>query len=302
MGNPLPVEVLCCPQCQGALGREREALACAGCRRSFGRNRQGYFEFILDPRFAALDTTSEEYASTQEEAGYRLYRDFLANYISQEPGRRVLDVGCGLGRAVAALAEAGYEACGIDLPCVAPYWARQGRDSSVFFCGEATQLPFRSNYFDTIYSLGVIEHLGVEIPIDRWQARQRYAHELLRVLRPGGRLLLSCPNKSFPVDVQHGPESRAGWRQWLWEKSGIHLHPVWSRNHLLSYGEVQRLFRAGGAREFTPWPLRGFFGFASFRQGPLRWVRSLAEIYVHHLPGFLRATALNPYVLLEIRK
>jgi SAM-dependent methyltransferase len=56
------------------------------------------------------------------------------------------------------------------------------------------QLPFASNTFDLIFSNEVIEHV---------QDDALYAAEMVRAARPGGHILLFCPNRWYPVE-QHG--------------------------------------------------------------------------------------------------
>jgi SAM-dependent methyltransferase len=58
----------------------------------------------------------------------------------------------------------------------------------------AEALPYRTDLFDTILSNEVIEHVA-----DDWQA----AAEMVRTLKPGGRIVLFCPNRWYPVE-QHG--------------------------------------------------------------------------------------------------
>ncbi len=58
----------------------------------------------------------------------------------------------------------------------------------------AEYLPYASNRFDTILSNEVIEHVADD---------RLAAAEMVRVLRPGGRIVLFCPNRWYPVE-QHG--------------------------------------------------------------------------------------------------
>lgn len=62
----------------------------------------------------------------------------------------------------------------------------------VVAAGEA--LPYRSDYFDTILSNEVIEH----VQDDRAAVR-----EIVRVLKPGGRAVIFCPNRWYPFET-HG--------------------------------------------------------------------------------------------------
>lgn len=62
------------------------------------------------------------------------------------------------------------------------------QEQVTFVCGDATALPFADASFDAVTMFDVIEH----IPDD-----QKAISEALRVLRPGGYLLLSTPNENW---------------------------------------------------------------------------------------------------------
>jgi len=79
---------------------------------------------------------------------------------------------------------------------------REGATGRVSFClADARQLPHADNYFDIIYSMSVVEH--VEAPNGDVQAVQ----EMVRVLKPGGLLLLSVP-----FGTHYMEQSRTGLR------------------------------------------------------------------------------------------
>ncbi len=302
-----------CPRCHDPLLDLEEKLICRRCHAQYRTNQYGFQDFILDQRIYAIDSTTEEYAQDQACDGYRIYEDYLKPFLLQESFQRVLDVGCGVGRGISQLLKEGYDAYGIDLPNLARFWAQVGNDPAHFFCCDSVSLPFPGDFFEVIYSTGVIEHIGTEdgnstLADDYREKRRQFAAELLRVLKPGGRLLISCPNKSFPIDIQHGPGDdrrcqQAKFRNFLFQHAGLNLHRVWGSYHLLSYGETRQLFcDLGGARSFEPLPLRSYFGFGRFKSGFLKPFISLAEFYVNHLPAVLRPTFLNPYMLVQIRK
>jgi SAM-dependent methyltransferase len=102
------------------------------------------------------------------------------------PGRRVLDLGCGVGRHALYLAAQGFEVDGID-----------GSASGLAFADEAarsrgvavrwreglmTALPYDEACFDFILSWNVIHHGAPEVV-------RRAVGEIRRVLRPGGLYL-----------------------------------------------------------------------------------------------------------------
>lgn len=64
---------------------------------------------------------------------------------------------------------------------------------------DATALEFEDNSFDSAVSISVIEHVGSDLGDDD----SRMVQELFRVVRPGGRIVLT-----FPVKPQHDNEFR----------------------------------------------------------------------------------------------
>jgi SAM-dependent methyltransferase len=58
----------------------------------------------------------------------------------------------------------------------------------------AEALPYRANLFDTVLSNEVIEHVADD---------RTAVAEMVRVLKTGGRIVLFCPNRWYPVE-QHG--------------------------------------------------------------------------------------------------
>lgn len=105
---------------------------------------------------------------------------------------RILDDGCGLGTYLAAFAP--YSNCRIGLE-IEPDRARQAqRWATAVALGVGEYLPFPDGAFDFVLSNEVIEHVDDD---------KRYAAETVRVTRPGGRIVVFCPNRWYPVE-QHG--------------------------------------------------------------------------------------------------
>lgn len=110
---------------------------------------------------------------------------------------RVLEVGCGLGLYVSKLAEHAAEVVGCEFEgdrarSAAAHLAPLPNSTVVSAANEA--LPFCDGSFDVVLTNEVIEH----VRDDRLSAR-----ELVRVVRRGGRIVLFCPNRWYPVE-QHG--------------------------------------------------------------------------------------------------
>ena len=102
-----------------------------------------------------------------------------------QPGDRVLDLGCGAGRFVAALRDAGTEPVGVELAEAALERARRNVPGADLRLVEPDgSLPLDHASVDLVWCSEVLEHVADT------------AHALLevrRVLRPGGRLLVTVP-------------------------------------------------------------------------------------------------------------
>lgn len=104
------------------------------------------------------------------------------------PDWRVLEVGSGTGANLPALDALGVKqviAC--DVSAEALQYSRQNR-SGLFAMADATRLPFKAGTFDLIMAADVIEHLDND---------QAALEELARLLKPGGRFILTVP--AFPA-------------------------------------------------------------------------------------------------------
>lgn len=97
-------------------------------------------------------------------------------------GARVLDLGCGGGRG-ALRAFDGFETVGLDFSRAQLSLARYRVDADLVL-GDMATLPFATDSFDAVTALYSVIHLPVE------QHRTVY-DEVARVLRPGGRFLLT---------------------------------------------------------------------------------------------------------------
>lgn len=101
-------------------------------------------------------------------------------------GKHVLDAGCGEGYGSDLLAATAAEVIGVDLDeAVVDHAVRRYR-RPWFEKADLLALPFPDSAFDAVVSLQVIEHLGEP---------RHFVAECARVLRTGGRLILSTPNR-----------------------------------------------------------------------------------------------------------
>ena len=312
--NVLP-EALVCPQCHGALTPCEDGLRCAADDVVFPRDTRGYLDFTPPGRYERVETTSEEYADEQRTNWRRFYDSFLAPWLNRESAQRILEIGCGVGMGIRFANEEDREASGIDLPCLAPFWAKVDNDPASFFLAEGARLPFPDGHFDALYCLGVIEHVGTlvghyTLADDYREQRVAFARELLRVTKPGGRLLVTCPNRRFPIDIHHEPTDDATpagtmrFQRWFYDRFGMTLHSPVGRYHLFSLGDFRQLFVSTcGAASAEPLPLQHYFGFHRMSSLPgVGAIKGLAAGYIERIPKPLRGTCFDPFLVVEVRR
>jgi SAM-dependent methyltransferase len=144
---------------------------------------------------------------------YTKYADHLR---PSRPGARALDVGCGVGQVVARLTEAGFEAWGVDVS--EPNITRARKFSERCQLYDGRKLPFPDRHFASVGALNVLEH------VDEPEA---FIAELVRVVEPGGRVVLSSPNFFRVLGFRdYHPRMRgfgAKWRNWRRLREKRHL-------------------------------------------------------------------------------
>ncbi len=264
------------------------------------------FGMAFAPDLAVLtDTTTDGYAHEQAATNVRKCLDYLQPILDGAGARTVLDVGCGVGVMVRTLLEQGYDAYGVDLPALVRFWREAQMPTDRMFCIDpgSFALPFVDGAFDFVYTFGVIEHVGTtdghaDRRADYQRVRRDWLREVLRVVRPGGHALVGGPNRRFPVDVAHGPDSRAApWERALSALAGATVHRVWGENFLWSYGDIER-YLCDVSHETHALSVSGYVGYSRV---PVM-LRTIVETYVRYLPRRLLATGFNPWVMALVRK
>jgi len=144
------------------------------------------------------------------------------------PGKAVLDIGCNKGFLLAALWH--YRTVGVDLS----FGFRAAGPAYVI--GDAEALPFQDGTFDGIVMAEVVEHLP--------DCNACYG-EVRRVLRDGGILLLTHPNKDNPF--QHVVEAV---KENRWIRKALGRSDYVGSQHLQEYSlrDSKRQLEAFGMR------------------------------------------------------
>jgi SAM-dependent methyltransferase len=117
------------------------------------------------------------------------FRRHEAAYAFAEPlvaGRSVLEIGCGEGYGTAQLARSARTIVGVDYDALTAVHAAATYPQAHFVRANLAALPFADESVEVVATLQVIEHV--------WNHGE-FVGECLRVLRPGGRLLVTTPNR-----------------------------------------------------------------------------------------------------------
>jgi MPBQ/MSBQ methyltransferase len=156
------------------------------------------------------------------------------------PGSRLLDVGCGIGGSARILArDYGFDVLGISISpaqiarataLTPPQLAEHCR----FAVMDALALDLAAAEFDAVWSVEAGPHMP---------DKQRYADELLRVLRPGGILAVADWNRRDPADGPPSALERWVLRQLLEQWA----HPAFASIRSLS-ANLEGSAEAGGLR------------------------------------------------------
>jgi ubiquinone/menaquinone biosynthesis C-methylase UbiE len=186
------VTVLRCLGCAGPLRRGGPGLLCPACGRSYPvvdripvmieedaetEVWRGYFR----DRAEALGD-SEAANSYFSLRSFRIVRDNLLKLVGPARGLSILDVGCGTGHFSEPLAGANRLA-GVDISLEMSAFA--GKKGLAAVQASAARLPFAPGTFDLVIANNVIQSFKDGSPV---------VAEAARVLRPGGRLVLSATN------------------------------------------------------------------------------------------------------------
>ncbi len=204
-------------------------------------------------------------------------------------GRRILDVGCGLGMYVRAFRRFSDDVHGVDVD--AEKVAQAGRELPNIRCAPAEALPYPNAHFDVVLLHEVIEHVTDD--------RQALA-EAVRVLRVGGRLVVFAPNRLYPFETHgaywggqyhFGNVPLVNWLPGRWRD--------WFAPHVRAYtsGDIRRLLAGLGIRIIVHTQIYpGYDNVVARRPWLGRWLRRVT----YALEGTpLRYFGLSHFVVAE---
>ena len=169
----------------------------------------------------------------------RLLRPFLP-----APCGHLVDFGCGNGAQTLVLAEACERVTGVDVnpnflaAFEAEIEGRQWQERAAGVLLADGRIPLDDGVADVVTSFTVLEHVPDE---------QAALAEMRRVLKPGGRLIMSVPNRWWIFET-HGcdlpllPWNRVPLVSW-WPKK---LHDRWARARIYRLREIEKMVTAAG--------------------------------------------------------
>jgi SAM-dependent methyltransferase len=134
---------------------------------------------------ARYDGHTEWYEELASTAPFELLRAAVIARLGPGPGR-CLDVGCGTGRALPLLADAGWTPVGVDVS--ADQLALAAAQGAEVQRADAHALPFDDGSFDA--AISILTHTDFD------HARAAFV-EIARVLRPGGRFVYAGVHPAF---------------------------------------------------------------------------------------------------------
>jgi len=193
------LSIVRCPDCGGTLRPAGESeLMCGECGRMYPRASAAFLD--LRPSASLGETTKylDEalHADARHETvsppllGAAIRNDMLRAFLAPGPSDRVIDLGCGSGRALVWNQDWGAYQVGID---VSPFFAKEAGERVDLLIGDLRRLPLADRSFTKAFSLDVAEHLSRE-------SLTAMLKEAGRVLEPGGMLFLySHVRKNSPL-------------------------------------------------------------------------------------------------------
>lgn len=145
---------------------------------------------------------SPEMIDSKEEYILYLKHLFAYYFVKKEipKGSFVLEVGCGEGYGTFLLTKEGFDVIGLDIneetinEASKKYQSKNCR----FVCYDGKRIPFDDETFDVVISFQVIEHIHDDLG---------FVKEIHRVLKKGGKLFLTTPNRLYRLKPNEKPRN-----------------------------------------------------------------------------------------------
>ena len=143
-----------------------------------------YAKYLSEKTRQDYNLIAEHFSSTRQ----FLWEDLKPLSQYTQKGERILDLGCGNGRLRELFKDKEVEYTGIDNSEKLVGKAKIRYPEADFRSGDALRLPFPRDYFDKVFCIAVLHH------VPSGEFRLEFLKEAKRVLRPGGKLILTVWN------------------------------------------------------------------------------------------------------------
>jgi cyclopropane fatty-acyl-phospholipid synthase-like methyltransferase len=218
------------------------------------------------PAYMRVANQLGRYEGNEEEAPLAM------ELLGVKPGDRVVDAGCGLGRFVAALAENGVDAVGVDISEIAIAAAKREYPGPTYYVADLMRpLPPELKGFDGLVSLSSSFGFGETVAEDEAMMRAYHA-----MLRPGGKMAMELSDlerSRYRLKTDEGVVEREtnGVQETLdvdFSTGMLHVHYVFgddvvdSRIRMYEADDLERMAAAAGFREMER--------YGNFAGGPKR--------------------------------
>lgn len=183
-----------CPVCDGRYGQptfavcglRHQLLTCTDC--GLGRlhplpTAEEIADFYPQEYYGSPGAKFEPLTEAAVRFVGTLHVKLLSRRLPQ--GSRILDIGCGRGVLLSALADYGHEVHGMDLSETAVHGADPRAEIRVAPC--LTHVAYPARHFDQVILWHVLEHL---------RNPREVLREVHRILKPGGQVIVAVPNFS----------------------------------------------------------------------------------------------------------
>jgi SAM-dependent methyltransferase len=222
-------------------------------------------------------------------AGQQRRLEMILATAGERSGGSILENGCGVGMYVEHLIPLGGRVFGLEYDFDRAREAGARSPGIINAAGE--HLPYPNSTFDLILSHEVLEHVQNDF---------RAVNEMIRVMRPGGRLALFVPNRGYPFET-HGIYWRGKYHfgniplvNWLPRRWRDRLAP---HVRVYSRGDLEKLFAGLPVRLVERTVIFGAYDNLIARFGAAgRLLRGLLQ-FLERTP--LRALGLSHFWVLE---
>jgi len=242
-----------CPACRSPLqpsAAAPRALRCTTCGCEYPQTSDVFLDLRPRERFQEQTKYLDQslHADARHERvsppllGSKIRNDMLRRFLMPSAADRIVDLGCGSGRALLWNRDWGAQTVGVD---IAPFFSEEAAAGVDLLLADLRRLPFEDGAFTRAYSLDVLEHLSPE-------ALRGMLAEANRVLEPRGTLFVY-------THVRKNARIAAGLRginaaaRWL-ERAGLidmrqeRLRKSDHLNPLADIPELERVARDSGFR------------------------------------------------------